>query len=109
MSDTGERIASCLDELGIDRAHFVGGWSAGCADASLYERFEAAGIEDVESLPTRGTERPPTWWLTIAVARARLSMSDAVLFDRALETGARERTAFVSEPFHLAVGTKPKP
>jgi hypothetical protein len=25
---TGGRIAACLDELGIDRAHFVGGWSA---------------------------------------------------------------------------------
>jgi SAM-dependent methyltransferase len=79
----------------------------GCADASLYERFEAAGIRDVEALPTWGTERPPTWWLTISTARARLSLSDAALFDQALEAGTREQTAFVSEPFHLAVGTRP--
>ena len=79
----------------------------GCVDASLYERFEAAGIQDVEPLPTWGTERPPTWWLTISTARARLSPDDAALFDHALEAGTRDRTAFVSEPFHLAVGTKP--
>jgi len=79
----------------------------GCVDASLYERFEASGIHDVESLPTWGTERPPTWWLTISTARARLSPSDAALFDQALEAGTRDRTALVSEPYHLAVGTRP--
>lgn len=79
----------------------------GCVDASLYERFEASGIHDVESLPTWGTERPPTWWLTISTARARLSLSDAALFDQALEAGTRDRTALVSEPYHLAVGTRP--
>jgi SAM-dependent methyltransferase len=79
----------------------------GCADASLYERFEAAGIQDVEALPTWGAERPPTWWLTISTARARLSLSDAALYDQALESGCRDRTAMVSEPFHLAVGTRP--
>jgi len=79
----------------------------GCADSSLYLRFEEAGIRDVETLPTWGTERPPTWGMTLGSARSRLTGDALELFEEALAKGTKDRSAFVSQPFHCAVGTVP--
>jgi ubiquinone/menaquinone biosynthesis C-methylase UbiE len=87
-----------------------GGVSAeGCADVSLYKHFHAAGLTEVKMMPQLATyaeqERlqrlypqfvplldpgeVDEWWTAVSQAEA-------------------EGTAFIAQPFHSAVGKKPK-
>jgi ubiquinone/menaquinone biosynthesis C-methylase UbiE len=80
----------------------------GCADMGLYRRFHKAGLTEVKMMPQLGTyteqkrlqilyplfvpllapEEVDEWWEAVAQAEA-------------------EGTAFISQPFHSAVGVKP--
>lgn len=78
----------------------------GCADASLYERMERAGLRDVVRLPQWATygsgERLQQQQERMA---ARLTPGEAAEWRDAI--AAAGKRFFVSQPFHSAVGTKP--
>ena len=76
----------------------------GCADASLYERMERAGLEDVVMLPQWATygsgERLQQQQERMA---ARLTPEEVAEWRDAI--AAAGKRFFVSQPFHSAVGT----
>ena len=78
----------------------------GCADASLYERMERAGLEQVVMLPQSATyasgERLQQQGERMA---ARLTPEEAEEWRQAIAAAGRQ--FFISQPFHSAVGTKP--
>ena len=78
----------------------------GCADASLYERMERAGLEHVVMLPQYATyasgERLQQQQERMA---SRLTPEEAVEWQDAIAGTGNQ--FFISQPFHSAVGTKP--
>ena len=78
----------------------------GCADASLYERMERAGLEDVVMMPQWATyssgERLHQQQERMA---ARLTPEEAEEWRQAIAAAGNQ--FFISQPFHSAVGTKP--
>ena len=78
----------------------------GCADASLYERMERAGLEQVVKLPQWGTyasgERLQQQQERMA---SRMTPAEALEWREAIAAAGDQ--FFISQPFHSAVGTKP--
>ena len=78
----------------------------GCADASLYERMERAGLEQVVMLPQWGTyasgERLQQQQERMA---SRLTPEEAEEWRDAIAAAGDQ--FFISQPFHSAVGTRP--
>ena len=78
----------------------------GCADASLYERMERAGLEHVVMLPQYATyasgERLQQQQERMA---SRLTPEETVEWQDAIAGTGNQ--FFISQPFHSAVGTKP--
>lgn len=76
----------------------------GCADASLYERLERAGLEDVVMLPQYATyasgERLQQQQERMA---SRLTPEEAEEWRAAIASAGNQ--FFISQPFHSAVGT----
>jgi hypothetical protein len=82
---------------------------SGCADAGLYRRMHKIGLIDVKMLPQwashGGGERLHYMHDRIAAtltADELREWRDAVIAARA------DSTFFIAEPFHCAVGTKPR-
>jgi len=81
----------------------------GCADASLYRRMRRAGLEKLVMFPQWATfshgER-----LEYAEERilASLTPNEAIVWQRARAQADVDETFFIAQPFHCAVGTKPK-
>ncbi len=91
-----------------------GGWSSGaeeqgCADASLYRRFHAAGLGDVRMLPqlvpfdSSAKLRLKHYQAQIL---ATLSPDEAREWEAAMNRTQAEGTMIIATPFHCAVGTK---
>jgi SAM-dependent methyltransferase len=84
----------------------------GCADASLYRRFIAAGLTDLKMGPKYGTDHVgPGFayqrrWIEGAV-RAGLSADEVQAWDAAVAQADVEGTFLWAMPYHCAVGTKP--
>jgi SAM-dependent methyltransferase len=82
----------------------------GCADASLYARFAAAGLQDLVMGPQYGpdtAERSPDRLrlFTGRIAQG-LSADQAQQFRSAVKQATEARTMVWAEPYHCAVGTK---
>lgn len=91
-----------------------GGKSAqGCADASLYRRFHAAGLQAVEGGPAwawNGTRPDNAPWRSNFEHRIRsmLTPAEDQVWLRALQQAQADGLpVLIAGPFHCAVGTKP--
>ena len=89
----------------LNGPRFQGVTAKGCVDATLYQRF-AKHFTDL---------RPHPFWASFPEAQpivlsnmlATLTPEERASFDRAYAAGRDAGTAFVSNPFHCVVGTKP--
>lgn len=93
----------------LDAPHgFVG--PRGCADASLYRRFQAAGLLQVKMFPQfvafDGLHTPVGQWYT-ALLRTPLSAEEGQEWQGGVAHAEMEGTFVIAQPFHGAVGTKP--
>lgn len=81
----------------------------GCADASLYQRFHALGLQELRCFPQIVAVRPGSPRLTRYQQQilSALSPAEAETWRRAVEAAERDGTFFIAQPFHCAVGTKP--
>ena len=89
----------------------VGAAASGCADASLYRRFRAAGLTQLTLFPQLATIDP-----TIEPFRAdameqhmlaNLTAAEKAEWQQAVAAAKADSTFFIASPFHCAVGTKP--
>ena len=81
----------------------------GCADASLYRRIHQAGLILVEMFPQLATytDRPRLQSMQQERIFPALTPEEAEEWRAAVADAESERTFFIAEPFHCAVGTKP--
>lgn len=95
----------------VDSPRFFSGNvnDAGCADASLYRRFNQAGLEDVTMMPQWASHKDGER-LQFLHDRVEALLSGAELSEwrAAVNQALNEGIFFISEPFHCAVGTKPE-
>ena len=97
----------------VDRAGVLGAGVSptGCADASLYRRFCAAGLVDRRFFPQHVSAMPEIEPIRAASleqqVRALLSGEELAEWDRAAAAAKAEGSFFISQPHHCAVGTKP--
>ena len=79
----------------------------GCADASLYRRFQKSSLENTKNFP----------WLAASDERAHVEVQvdriisgfrqeEASEVQEALKQAENERTFFIAQPYHCAIGTK---
>jgi ubiquinone/menaquinone biosynthesis C-methylase UbiE len=91
------------------------GWAPGaevrgCADASLYRRFQQAGLTQVQMFPQWAAfDRSATVVIQFLQNRLlpTLSPEEAQEWQRARAQAEAEGTSFIAWPHHSAVGTKP--
>ena len=84
----------------------------GCADASLYRRFMAAGLTELKMGPKLGTNHAGPGFAVARASfeashRAALTGEEAQAWDAAASQADAEGTFMWGHPFHCAVGTKP--
>jgi SAM-dependent methyltransferase len=83
----------------------------GCADASLYQRLQHAGLQAIEGGPAWAWARPTTaWWQTNLepLLRSMLTPSEDQTWRCALQQAQVDGLpVWIARPFHCAVGTKP--
>jgi SAM-dependent methyltransferase len=87
---------------------FVG--SEGCADASLYRRFHQTGLEGVQMWPQfAASDQPETPQAQFAHAAilAALTAEETQEWHAGITKAVVDKTYFIAQPFHCAVGTKP--
>jgi SAM-dependent methyltransferase len=88
---------------------FVG--AHGCADASLYRRFQQARLTQVKMFPqfaaSDQAETPQAQFAHGAILGA-LTAEETQEWHAAMAQGVGDGTYFIAQPFHCAVGTKPK-
>jgi ubiquinone/menaquinone biosynthesis C-methylase UbiE len=93
----------------VESATFFSGnvTEAGCADASLYRRMIAAGLNDVAMLPQWASHKEGERLAYLHDRIIGLLKPDELTEWRAACNQAKaEGTFFISEPFHCAVGMK---
>jgi SAM-dependent methyltransferase len=80
----------------------------GCADASLYQRFHALGLQELRCFPQMVAVRPGSPRLARYQQQilSALSPAEAETWRRAVEEAEHDGTFFIAQPFHCAVGTK---
>jgi SAM-dependent methyltransferase len=79
----------------------------GCADASLYRRFRAAGLGTVHMVPQLATEAEATRLHTVQQRLlASLSATEAEEWRAAVTQAEAAGTFCIALPYHCAVGTK---
>jgi hypothetical protein len=82
----------------------------GCADASLYRRFHQAGLTHVQMLPQFGAlEEPDTPQAQFAQGAilGALNPGETQEWHVGMAQAVADKTYFIAQPFHCAVGTKP--
>jgi SAM-dependent methyltransferase len=99
-------------EAPVGTAGAGGGMHAqGCADASLYRRFHAAGLQAITGAPAWAWARPTTaWWQTNLepLLRSLLTPEEDQTWQQALQQAQADGLpVWLARPFHCAVGTKP--
>ena len=83
----------------------------GCADASLYDRFRQAGLENVRGFPqfTAFDELSPMNLAhMLRLTFNRLEREEQAAWNDAMSTQAAKDNFFVAAPHHCAIGTKPQ-
>jgi ubiquinone/menaquinone biosynthesis C-methylase UbiE len=96
-----------VDQAGLINA---GVSATGCADASLYQRFLAAGLKEVSAFPQFVSITPAeVSVLEISQQRvlATLSSAEAEEWRAAVDQAEAEGIFFLAVGHHCAVGTKP--
>jgi SAM-dependent methyltransferase len=97
----------------VDHAGVLGAGVSptGCADASLYSRFCAAGLIDLRFFPLHVSAMPEIEPIRAGgleqQVRTLLSGDELTEWDRAAAAAKAEGSFFISQPLHCAVGTKP--
>jgi SAM-dependent methyltransferase len=97
----------------VDRAGVLGAGvsPAGCADASLYSRFCAAGLVDLRLFPQYVSTMPEIEPIRAGgfeqQVRALLVGDELTEWDRAVAAAKLDGSFFIAQPHHCAVGTKP--
>jgi SAM-dependent methyltransferase len=81
---------------------------AGCADATLYDRFRTAGLTQPQLFPQLTAVNPddPRFPMFEQQALAVLQGDEIAEWQRAVAKGKANGTLFVAMPHHCAVGTK---
>ena len=80
----------------------------GCADFSLYRRFNSSGLSEVKMLLQVGSNyKGPSLRLQEDNIITALTEEEAEEWRAAVAEGESEGTYFIARPFHCAVGTKP--
>ena len=80
----------------------------GCADFSLYRRFNSFGLSEIKMFPLVGTfYKGPSLRFQEGNIIAVLSEEEAEEWRVAVAVGESEGTYFIALPYHCAVGTKP--
>jgi SAM-dependent methyltransferase len=88
---------------------FVG--ADGCADASLYRRFRQAGLTQVEMWPqfaALNEPQTPQAQFSHGAILGGLTAEESREWHAGLAQAVANGTYFIAQPFHCAVGTKPK-
>jgi SAM-dependent methyltransferase len=87
---------------------FVG--SEGCADASLYKRFQQLGLADTQMWPqfaaSQQSDTPQAQFAHGAILGA-LTIDEVKEWRAGMAQAVSDGTYFIAQPFHCAVGTKP--
>ena len=98
----------------VDRPGFIGtagADQAGCADASLYRRFSAAGLTNLTFLPQLVAVTPGIEPARLAAFESQvvagLTAEETVEWHAGAAAAKADGTFFIASPFHCAVGTKP--
>jgi hypothetical protein len=96
---------------GVESAGGAGAADLGCSDASLYRRFQAAGLQPVvmgpQLAPDRAEDSPDR--LRFFVGRIAQALPDdhAREFRAAVRQATDSGTMLWAEPYHCAVAIKP--
>jgi SAM-dependent methyltransferase len=94
----------------VDAAPRAGAEEHGCADASLYSRFRAAGLTSLHMGPQLGANQPQSGSSLFTAFSTRimqvLDPGDAQQFRAAIDKAIEAGTLVWAEPYHCAVGTK---
>jgi SAM-dependent methyltransferase len=88
---------------------FVG--TEGCADASLYRRFQQTGLTRVQMWPQFATfEQPDTPQAQFAYGAilGALTAEETQEWHAGIAQAVADGIYFIAQPFHCAVGTKPE-
>jgi hypothetical protein len=94
----------------VDMPGMGGVAPAGCADASLYQRFRKAGLIGLTCFPQLDSLDP------LQISRmaflkqrilANLSEAEGAEWESAVAQAEADGTFFIATPYHCAVGTKP--
>jgi ubiquinone/menaquinone biosynthesis C-methylase UbiE len=96
----------------VDRPGLIGAGVAsdGCADASLYRRFHAAGLANLKCFPQLVAITPAEvsrFTISQQQILATLTAEEAAEWQSAAERADAEGTFFIATGHHCAVGTKP--
>src|SRR5262249_54776558 len=98
----------------VDRPGFLGTAGAatgGCADASLYRRFSAAGLANLSFLPQMVAVTPGTEPVGLAAFEAHvlsgLTVEEGGEWQPAVAAAKADGTFFIASHLHCAVGIKP--
>jgi SAM-dependent methyltransferase len=96
-----------------ERVAGAGAEEHGCADASLYRRFAAAGLRDLVMGPQYGADTgqrsPDRLRLFVGRIAGGLAPEAARQFRESVERATSTGTMVWAEPYHCAVGTVPSP
>lgn len=83
---------------------------AGCADASLYQRFRRAGLVGLtcfSQLASVDASQPSHIAITKRSILATLTEEESAEWEAAVAQAEAEGTFFIARPYHCAVGMKP--
>jgi SAM-dependent methyltransferase len=95
----------------VDMPGMGGVAPAGCADASLYQRFRRAGLIRLTCFPQLVSIDPPAISRMASMKRiilATLSEEEGAEWESAVAEAEADGTFFIANPHHCAVGTKPE-
>ena len=83
----------------------------GCADGGLYRRFHQAGLTQVQMFPQfAASNRPDTAQAQFAHSAivSSLNPEETEEWRAAVAQAVADKTYFIAQPFHCALGTKPE-
>jgi SAM-dependent methyltransferase len=102
LADEAKHVAERVAGAGADEH--------GCADASLYRRFAAAGLSDLVMGPQYGADTaqrsPERLRLFVGRVAQGLSSDEARQFRDSVKRATSAGTMVWAEPYHCAVGTR---
>jgi ubiquinone/menaquinone biosynthesis C-methylase UbiE len=79
----------------------------GCADKSLYQRVQKAGLIERQAMPQLASLSGPMGYHYLDRLEAGLSDEEALVWRAAMSQAEADQTLFIAQPFHCAVGRKP--